>query len=87
MSRRTVATTSEAEAPVESNVSPTRMARSITARAVRWSTPSVPCHRATTSSGAPLSRTARPARSRNDLPATRVRGGRGKRLIWGTGQL
>ena len=42
------------------------------------------------SSGMPLPRTARPARSRKDLPATRDRGGRGGRgtgLIRGTGQL
>jgi len=62
----------------------------MTARAVRWSTPSLPCHEATRSPGAVLSRTARPARSRKDLPATRDRGGRGGRgtgLIGGTGQL
>lgn len=90
--RRTVATTSEAEAPVDSKVSPTRMARSMTARAVRWSTPSAPCHRLIASVGGPLSRTARPALSRKDfaadLPATREdRGGRGTGLIGGTGQL
>jgi hypothetical protein len=34
-----------------------------------------------------LSRTARPALSRNDLPARRERGGRGAGLIGGTGQL
>src|ERR1039457_2156199 len=88
MSRRTVATTSEAEAPVDSNVSPTRMARSMTARAVTWSTPSAPCHRYSESVGGPMSRTARPARARSDLPATREdRGGCGSGVISDTSPL
>src|SRR5664280_1215287 len=64
------------------------MARSMTARAVRWSTPSAPNHREMRSVGGPLSRTACPARSRCDLPATREdRGELGVGVISDTGQL
>ena len=80
VSRSTVATTSEADAPVDSSSSPTRSARSTTARAWARSTASPLLPRPTAHTGGVVERTALAARSRRARVRTGCgRAGRGDR--------
>jgi hypothetical protein len=82
MRRRTVATTSAVDEPVESIASPIRRARSITARACRWLTASSPPGTPIATVGGPTPRTTHWARSRHALP-TRGAGRSAAGRTWG----